>query len=85
LNSGNKTFGKPLDNLFPRRLQLTVQIPVDTDAVIGAEQSDGTTEIAPDLAFRRLMIANVIMAGQPTQGTKNGFSLMLASQDRQTP
>jgi glyoxylase-like metal-dependent hydrolase (beta-lactamase superfamily II) len=44
---------------------LTVQIPVDTDAVIGAEQSDGTTEIAPDLAFLRLMIANVIMAGQP--------------------
>lgn len=44
---------------------MTQQIPVPEEAVAGKALEDGVWEIAPDLAFQRLAIVNVILWGQP--------------------
>lgn len=41
------------------------QVPIDPASQVGEKQEDGTHAIAPDLAFRRVMIANVIFTGLP--------------------
>lgn len=43
---------------------MTQQIPLTPEAIAGAEQPDGTQEVAPDLAYRRLAIVNVAFVGQ---------------------
>lgn len=49
---------------------MTVQIPIDEQSVTGRDAGDGTTEIARDLAFRRLSIANVVFFGLPGAGDR---------------
>src|SRR5437868_5614337 len=45
------------------------QVPLDSsaraDAGPAAERDDGTLQIAPDLAYRRLAIVNVVFFGRP--------------------
>src|SRR5687768_13447221 len=43
------------------------QVPVDTAAVIDGQQGD-THEVSPDLAYKRLMIVNVVYFGSPGAG-----------------
>lgn len=45
------------------------QIPVDEAAIVrdGRHRKDGTRQIAPDLAYLRLGIVNVVFAGDPGQ------------------
>ena len=51
---------------------MTQQIPIGQEARAdaGAGQ-DGTHEIAPDLAYRRLVMVNVVFVGQPGAGDRN--------------
>lgn len=55
------------------------QIPVDEAAVAAeierGEASDGTTQIAPDVACKRLAIVNVVFIGQPGAGDR-GYVLV---------
>jgi len=44
---------------------MTQQIPVDDIAAAGAMQDDGTRQVAPDLAYKRLAIVNIAFWGQP--------------------
>jgi glyoxylase-like metal-dependent hydrolase (beta-lactamase superfamily II) len=44
------------------------QVPVTDAAEIGVGQDDGTLEAAPDLAYRRLAIVNVVYQGRPGAG-----------------
>ena len=47
------------------------QEPVGHEARLdGGESPDGTREIAPDLAYRRLAIANVVFVGRPGAGDR---------------
>ncbi len=41
------------------------QIPVDPHAVTGTDAGEGVIEIAPDLAYRRVGIVNIILVGAP--------------------
>ena len=41
------------------------QVPLDPAAVTGEAQDDGTIEVAPDLAYQRLAIVNVVFYGVP--------------------
>ncbi len=41
------------------------QIPVDPHAVTGTDTGEGVIEIAPDLAYRRVGIVNIILVGAP--------------------
>lgn len=45
---------------------MAVQIPIASDNVAGHEAPDGSTEIAPDLAFKRETLVNVVFAGSPS-------------------
>ncbi|MCP1538591.1 MBL fold metallo-hydrolase [Methylorubrum extorquens] len=52
------------------------QIPISREARADdpradAERDDGTHEIAPDLAYRRLVLANVVFVGSPGAGDRN--------------
>ena len=48
------------------------QIPVDPDAVAGVHvPEEGTHELAPDLAYRRLAIVNVVFIGEQLSGSGN--------------
>jgi len=50
------------------------QIPIRPDALAvdpGHDREDGTREIAPDVAYQRHMIVNVIYYGQPGAGDRN--------------
>ncbi len=50
---------------------MTQQIPIDAGAEVGQTDSkDGTHEIRPDLAFRRLIMANVVFFGPPGAGDR---------------
>ncbi len=44
---------------------MTQQVPSGAGHVIGHEADDGTIELAPDLAYARLAIVNVVFAGRP--------------------
>lgn len=46
---------------------MTQQIPVSDEAVAGTALEHGLWEIAPDLAFQRLAIVNVVFWGRPGQ------------------
>ncbi len=41
------------------------QIAVGSEALFGEADSDGVIELAPDLAYRRLGIVNIVLAGAP--------------------
>ena len=41
------------------------QIPVDSSALFGEAAKEGVMMLAPDLAYRRLGIVNVVLAGSP--------------------
>ena len=43
------------------------QIPMDRSDIAGQDQDDGTIAIAPDLAYLRLAIVNVMLFGAPGQ------------------
>ncbi|MDV2982924.1 UNVERIFIED_CONTAM: MBL fold metallo-hydrolase [Methylobacteriaceae bacterium AG10] len=52
------------------------QIPISRqaradDPRVDAERDDGTHAIAPDLAYRRLVLANVVFVGSPGAGDRN--------------
>lgn len=52
------------------------QIPISRqaradDPRVDAERDDGTHAIAPDLAYRRLVLANVVFVGSPGAGGRN--------------
>ncbi|BAU93110.1 metallo-hydrolase/oxidoreductase [Methylorubrum populi] len=52
------------------------QIPISRqaradDPRADAERDDGTHEVAPDLAYRRLVLANVVFVGSPGAGDRN--------------
>jgi glyoxylase-like metal-dependent hydrolase (beta-lactamase superfamily II) len=47
------------------------QVPVDPEAQVGSEQGHGLYEVAPDLAYQRLAIVNVIYVGLPGAGDRN--------------
>lgn len=47
---------------------MTLQLALDSSDEAGAEGRDGLTEIARDLAYRRLKIANVVFFGDPAAG-----------------
>lgn len=54
---------------------VTPQVPVDPhasaiDPELDAARGDGTHEIAPDLAYRRLGIVNVVFVGRPGAGDR---------------
>ena len=54
---------------------MTQQIPISSDAraddpVADAARDDATHEIAPDLAYRRLAMVNVVFAGHPGAGDR---------------
>jgi glyoxylase-like metal-dependent hydrolase (beta-lactamase superfamily II) len=42
------------------------QIPLDSSNIVGTEQPDGTIEVAPDLAYKRLLLVNVVFYGDPS-------------------
>jgi glyoxylase-like metal-dependent hydrolase (beta-lactamase superfamily II) len=46
------------------------QVPVDPQAEIGTTQEHGLHEIAPDLAYQRLTLVNVVYAGLPAAGDR---------------
>jgi glyoxylase-like metal-dependent hydrolase (beta-lactamase superfamily II) len=46
------------------------QVPVSSQAETGISQEHGLQEIAPDLAYKRLAIVNVIYAGLPGAGDR---------------
>lgn len=46
------------------------QVPVDPEAQVNGETQDGLHEIAPDLAYRRLAIVNVVYFGRPDAGDR---------------
>ena len=51
---------------------MTQQIPLDASArVAERETHDGTHEVAPDLAYRRLVMVNVVFVGRPGAGDRN--------------
>jgi glyoxylase-like metal-dependent hydrolase (beta-lactamase superfamily II) len=55
---------------------MSEQIPVDPraradDPEIDAARKDGTREVLPDLAYRRLAIVNVMFYGRPGAGDRN--------------
>ncbi len=41
------------------------QIEVDPHAVTGTDSGEGVIELAPDLAYRRVGIVNIVLAGRP--------------------
>lgn len=47
------------------------QIPVDRDALAEAKRKDGAREIAPDVAYQRLAIVNVVYYGTPGAGDRH--------------
>ena len=54
---------------------MTQQIPVDPaaradDAAADAQRDDGTHALAPDIAYRRLAIVNVVFVGAPGAGDR---------------
>lgn len=54
---------------------MTQQIPVDPkaradDPAADAHRDDGTHEVAPDLAYRRLVLVNVVFVGRPGAGDR---------------
>lgn len=49
---------------------MAVQIPLDQTDKAGTEGRDGLTEIAPDLAYRRLQIVNIVLFGEPAAGDR---------------
>lgn len=46
---------------------MTQQVPLDASNIAGQPQDDGTVEIAPDIAYLRLAIVNVVLFGTPGQ------------------
>ena len=46
---------------------MTQQIPLDGSHVAGDEQQDGTLQVAPDVAYQRLLFVNVAFVGEPGQ------------------
>lgn len=46
------------------------QVPLDPAARAGTDQDDGTQEIAPDLAYKRLVLVNVAFFGPPGAGDR---------------
>lgn len=51
---------------------MTQQVPLSSDTQAPEQdRDDGTHQIAPDLAFRRLAIVNVIFYGHPGAGDRN--------------
>ena len=51
---------------------MTQQLPLEESARAQEnDRDDGTREIAPDLAYRRIAIANVIFYGKPDAGDRN--------------
>ena len=46
------------------------QVPVNQDARVDGDTQDGLHEIAPDLAYRRLAIVNVVYFGRPGAGDR---------------
>ncbi len=46
------------------------QVPVDPSAVVGTEAEGGAVEVAPDLAYERLAIVNVVYVGLPGAGDR---------------
>ncbi|MDX6805196.1 MBL fold metallo-hydrolase [Terrihabitans rhizophilus] len=49
---------------------MTQQIPLSDNAKITSEADDGTMELAPDLAYIRALIANVVFYGAPGAGDR---------------
>lgn len=49
------------------------QIPVSEDAIVpdSRPEDDRTVEIAPDLAYKRLVMVNVVFVGRPGAGDRN--------------
>ncbi len=45
------------------------QIPVDPRCVVGEDVSDGTLQAAPDVAYQRLLLVNVVYQGEPGVGS----------------
>ena len=50
---------------------MAVQIPLDPADVAGSDGPDGLVELAPDLAFRRLTLVNIVLYGRPGAGAGN--------------
>ena len=51
---------------------MSQQIPVDAHAAVQSPHTDdGTNQIAPDLAYKRLAIVNVVFYGAPNAGDRN--------------
>ena len=51
---------------------MTQQVPLGAEArAVESEHDDGTQEIAPDLAYRRLVMVNVVFFGLPQAGDRN--------------
>src|SRR5215203_3063390 len=46
------------------------QVPVNPQAVAGPANEHGLHEIAPDLAYQRLMLVNVVYVGLPGAGDR---------------
>ncbi len=46
------------------------QVPVNPEAQVDGDKQDGLHEIAPDLAYRRLAIVNVVYFGRPGAGDR---------------
>ncbi len=47
------------------------QIAMDPRSEVGEKQPDGTMQVAPDLAYERLMIVNVVYVGPPSSGSNS--------------
>ena len=54
----------------PGAQPIAQQIPLDPSARADSRQDDGTHEVAPDLAYRRLAIVNVVFVGRPGAGDR---------------
>ncbi|WP_051329662.1 MBL fold metallo-hydrolase [Geminicoccus roseus] len=50
---------------------MAIQIPLDPTDQTGTEGPDGLVSIAPDLAWQRLKIVNVVLFGHPSAGAGN--------------
>lgn len=58
---------------------MTQQIPTSDDALANEIQTDGVHVIAPDIAYQRLAIANVVYVGVQVRPTASGSSSTQAS------
>jgi glyoxylase-like metal-dependent hydrolase (beta-lactamase superfamily II) len=49
---------------------MSKQVPVDPSARADGDEHDGAHDVAPDLAYQRLAIVNVVLAGVPGAGDR---------------